>query len=47
MKLVLTPHYKDLFPGENVRLDDLLAGVPSVLILELIAMIDAELFSRD
>jgi hypothetical protein len=47
MKLVLTPHYKDLFPGENDRLDDPLAGVPSVLILELMAMIDAELFSRD
>src|SRR5882757_3592183 len=47
MKLVLTPHYKDLFPGENDQVEDLLKGIPSSLILQLMAMIDAELFSRD
>ncbi|MDB4999292.1 MAG: hypothetical protein JWR76_369 [Mucilaginibacter sp.] len=47
MKVVLTPYYKDLFPGENDKLEDLLEGIGSVVILELLSMIDAELFSRD
>ena len=47
MRIVLTPHYKDIFPGEEDTIADLLDGVPSVLILQLMAMIDAELFSRD
>jgi hypothetical protein len=47
MQLVLTPYYSDLFPGEQDKLEDLLAGIPSLLVLQLIAMIDAELYSRD
>jgi hypothetical protein len=30
MKLVLTPHYKDLFPGENDLHEDLLKNIPSL-----------------
>ena len=47
MRVAVTPHYKDLFPGGNETLEDLLEGVPSLVVLELIALIDAELFSRD
>lgn len=47
MRVVVTPYYKDIFPDENDILDGLLNGIPSKIILELLSMIDAELFSRD
>jgi hypothetical protein len=47
MQLVLTPHYKDLFPGEDDSLETLLTGIPTIVILQLIAMMDAELFLSD
>lgn len=47
MHVVLTPYYKDLFSDGDDKIGDLLNGILSVSILELIAMMDAELYSKE
>lgn len=47
MQVVITPYYKDLFPDGNDTLEELLEGIDSRLILTLVALMDAELYSKD
>ncbi|MDN3582848.1 hypothetical protein [Mucilaginibacter flavus] len=47
MEIILTPEYHDLFPGEEDNLEQLLIDIPSLLILKLISMINAELYAND
>jgi len=47
MQVVITPYYKDLFPNGNDKLEGLLEGIDCRLILHLLAMMDAELYSKD
>jgi len=47
MELNLAPDFKDLFPGESADLPGLLEGIPSRLVLHVLAMINGELFSND
>jgi len=47
MQVVVTPYYKDLFPDGNDTLKELLLDIDSRLILQLIALMDAELYSKD
>jgi hypothetical protein len=43
MEVLITPEYHNLFPGENDSLEDLLQDIPSIIVIQLIAMIDATL----
>jgi len=47
MKVILTPEFSDLFPGETADVGELLAGIQSKLIIQLMALINAELYSND
>jgi hypothetical protein len=47
MQVVITPYYKDLFPDDNDTLEELLEDIDSRQILQLVALMDAELYSRD
>ncbi|MBW4888906.1 hypothetical protein KXQ82_04240 [Mucilaginibacter sp. HMF5004] len=47
MEVIITPEFKDLFPGEVASVEELLTGVPSKLIIQLLALINAELYSND
>lgn len=47
MQVVVTPYYKDLFPKGNDTLEELLEGIDSRLILQLLALMDAELYAKD
>jgi hypothetical protein len=47
MEVILTPEFKDLFPGETANVEELLSGVPSLLIIQLMVLINAELYSND
>jgi len=47
MEIIITPEYGDLFPGEADNLEDLLKTIPSLLIIQLLAMINAELYAND
>jgi hypothetical protein len=47
MQVVITPYYKDLFPNGNDTLEGLLEGIDSRHILQLLALIDAELYAKD
>ncbi len=44
MKMIVIPRYKDLFDGPIPNLDDLLQGIPSELILELLSLIQAKVY---
>ncbi|MDB5123690.1 MAG: hypothetical protein JWP94_1819 [Mucilaginibacter sp.] len=47
MEVILTPEFKDLFPGEAAKVEELLDDVPSILTIQLMALINAELYSND
>lgn len=42
--MILTPEYHEMFPGENQKIDELLAGIPSLLVIQLLSMFNAELY---
>jgi hypothetical protein len=45
--MIVTPYFNNLFPGEEATIEGLLGDIPSKPVLELIALIDAELYSKD
>lgn len=44
MKMIIIPRYKDLFDGAVPNLDEMLQGIPSELILELLSLIQAKVY---
>ncbi|TSJ36546.1 hypothetical protein FO440_22205 [Mucilaginibacter corticis] len=44
MEMILTPEFNDLFPGENDTLEELLKDIPSLLVVQFLAMANAELY---
>lgn len=47
MRMIVTPYFNNLFPGEEATVEGLIGDIPTTPILELIALIDAELYSKD
>jgi hypothetical protein len=45
--MIVTPYFNNLFPGEEAKVEDLIGDIPSTAIIDLVALIDAELYSRD
>jgi len=44
MELVIIPKFNDVFPDEEVpKLEDLLSGIPSSIVISILAWINAEL----
>jgi hypothetical protein len=44
MEMILTPGYGDLFPGEEVAIADLLKDISSLVVIQLLAMFNAEFY---
>jgi hypothetical protein len=44
MEMILTPEFHEMFPGENENIDKLLERIPSLLVIQLLSMFNAELY---
>jgi hypothetical protein len=47
MQMLITPEYRNLFPGGMETMEVLLHDIPSVSVIQLLALMDAELYAHE